>query len=137
MKTAEQLHRIPDRTSVNHYRRRCDENSNQRIERHRSRQTERLPDHLLPLTARKAGEVRNVERDRCPEADCRIQRRNQELQEPRKTCKSRGRRQHWTKTAPRVVSPRNLMQRSMSDRPFRLERDTHSSRSTATKKRPK
>ena len=89
MKTAEQLHRIPDRGAVNHDRRRCHEDSNQRIERHGGRQGERLADHLLPLAFRKPREVWDVQRHRGPEADGAIQRGDEEFQKIRKAHEAR------------------------------------------------
>jgi hypothetical protein len=67
---------------------------------------ERLPDYLLPLTAREAGKVRNIQRYRSPEANCSIQRGDEKFQKIRKACEARRRRQHGAKSARRLVSPR-------------------------------
>ena len=61
--------------AVDDRRRRCHRDADERIERHRQRQAERLADDLIALRARVTREVRDVERERRPEADHAGQRR--------------------------------------------------------------
>ena len=110
MKPAEELHRIPDCSSVNYNRRRSHQNSDQRIEGHRGRQAEGLADHLLPLAAREAGKVRNVQRDGRPKTHGRVQRRDQKLQKLGKATETRRRREHRSETAGTVVRPSQKQQ---------------------------
>src|SRR5436309_2185435 len=81
MEAAEKLHRVPDCGAINHNRGRRDRYADKGIERHRRRQRDRLANRLLPLIASKTCEVRNVERDRRPESDGSVERRDQEFDE--------------------------------------------------------
>src|SRR6476620_49827 len=53
-------------------------NAYERVERHRQRQTHRLPDDLVALTFGVAGEIGDVERERGPEPDHARQGREEE-----------------------------------------------------------
>jgi len=55
----------------------------EREERHRGREPERLPHHLVPLRARIAREIRDVQRERGPVAHHRGERREEDRQELR------------------------------------------------------
>ena len=110
MKAAEQLHRIPDGGAVDHDRGRGDRDSDERIQRHRRGQGERLADHLLALIAGEAGEVGDVQRDRGPESDRAIQSGNQKFQEVGKAREPRRHREHGPEAAGGVIGPAQQQQ---------------------------
>ena len=72
---AEHDDRIPDRLAVDDGRRAGDGDADERKQRHRRRQAERLAEHLVALRVGVAAEVGDVERQRGPEADVGRQRR--------------------------------------------------------------
>ena len=80
LETRQHIDRIPDRSSVDDGRRRSDRDADERIERHRQRQAERLADDLVALRFGVAREIGNVQRERRPEADHAGQRREEKVQ---------------------------------------------------------
>ena len=72
---------------------------------HRGRQPERLPQHLLALAFPEAREVRNVERERRPEADHPGERGNEHLPELAHRGEARGLLQHRPHAARAVDHP--------------------------------
>ena len=64
-----QRHRIPDRFAIDDHRRRGHGDADKSQQGHWQRQSQRLTDDLVALALGIAGEVRNVQRQRGPEAD--------------------------------------------------------------------
>src|SRR5580692_75818 len=105
MEAAQQLYRVPDRGSVDHYGGRGHEDSDQRIEGHGGRESKGLADHLFALAAGEAGEVWNVERDRCPETYRGIQCGNQKFEEVWETGETRWSGEHGAEAACAAICP--------------------------------
>ena len=80
MEATEKLHWVPDRGPEDDYCRRGHRDADERIQSHRGWQSERLADGLSPLIFRKTREVGDVQGNRGPEADCGVERGNQELE---------------------------------------------------------
>ena len=99
METSQQSDRIPNCLAEENDRRRSHSNANERVERHRRRQTERLPGHLCLLRFCVAGEVGDVQRDRSPEPNHRRKRRNKSMQELTRGFEFAGRAEHGTEAA--------------------------------------
>src|SRR5437868_3107268 len=105
MEAAQELYGIPDRCSIDNHGGRSHQYTDQRIQLHRSGQREGLADHLGALVAGKAREVGNVERNRGPEADCCVQRWNQEFEKVWKAAETGWCREHWSEAASPQVGP--------------------------------
>src|SRR5580692_12046367 len=105
MEAAQQLYRVPDRGSVDHYGGRGHEDSDQRIEGHGGRESKGLADHLVALAAGEAGEVWNVERDRCQETYRGIQGGNQKFQEVGKVGEARWSGEHGAEATGAAIGP--------------------------------
>ena len=64
---------VPQRARIssfeNRFRRARDDDRHRAEQHHRGRKTQRLPEHLLPLTAAKAREIWNVQTERRPETN--------------------------------------------------------------------
>src|SRR5207249_11628757 len=75
LKSAEQLHWVPDRGSINHYRRRGHDDTDKGIQRHSRGQSQSLPNCLLALAAGEPGKVRDIQRYRSEEHTSELQSR--------------------------------------------------------------
>src|SRR5581483_3821806 len=81
MKLTEKRDRVPNSVAKKHDGSRCDCDADERVERHRGWQTERLTQHLILLRFRITSEIGNVERNGRPKANHAGNGRNEEFQE--------------------------------------------------------
>src|SRR5713226_2043608 len=99
MKSAEQLHRVPNTGTVNHHGCRSHGHADERVQGHGRGQSNGLSYGLRPLVAREPGKVRYVQGHGGPEANHAIQRGYQELKKIRKISETRRSGKHGTESA--------------------------------------
>ena len=111
MKAPQQRDRRPDRLAKDLLRGRSTGDADERVQRHRNRQTKGLADNLRVLRFGIARKVGNVQRQRSPIANHRRQRRKEEMQKAAGRVEVAGRRKHRSEAACLMQHPEQQRKR--------------------------